>query len=214
MKTSEVFILRKCDVPKVSEFHARRKKRIFKLGEEVIIVKHEDIINSDLLYFYVTIVDNKIANSVLSTEPRWEFHLCPKYEFVDFYRNNRKVNFNPESQEEEREMLLENMKIEQVVIGKVEGMALKVALQKLIKDGDLPDASIEKEDGKAYLVKDGSVIDLTGEDFANKVKQYLEGRTINSLQSNKLIYKIATTLGMVESITLTKAKNTLDDILG
>lgn len=108
--------------------------------------------------------------------------------------------------------MLDGFKIAEVTLGDINDVALEVAVEGMAKS--LDGVTIKKKGTKTYLVKDGSTIELNGEEFQSMVANYIKGKTVSELRSNNSMYQLITKLGLVQKITLEKETGDLSAIFG
>jgi len=181
---------------------------IFEIFGVRTMLSHIEYKDRDLFFIHVDLDDTIIKNVFITMTKRFD------YDLVEMRDPRGITSYSSEITEKERGMIttkLVGMKISEVsLMEEVKGIALRVAIEGIINSGVLGDAKIEKEDGKAYLVKGGKVQELTGAGFAEKAEKFLVGKTLeeieaisnNSKRKDHIMVKLIEGLNMIQAIKL------------
>jgi len=176
---------------------------IFEIYGIRTMLSYAEYIENDIFYIHVNLDDNKAKNIFISPTKRFDYELAE-------LRDEKSITSHKSEiiEKEEIEMIskLAGFKIEEVLLkDEIKGIALRVAVESIVNSGALgPDARIEKEDGKAYLVKGGDVEELTGEGFKEKANKFLIGKTLEEIEaiSNNMKRKDHIMVKLIEGLDL------------
>jgi len=153
------------------------------------------------LFIYVT--ETYFAISLIE---KFEYALLSSMNLVEVYEH-----YKWEFPQEKKEMF-NNFVIEDVVFGEVNEVALETAVEKIASD--LQGVEIKTKNDKTYLVKDGSAIELNGDEFIALVEKYVKGKTVNALSKNREMFTLIKNLGIIKEVKLTSKDSGLSSIFG
>lgn len=174
------------------------------------MLRYTDFLCEEVFYIHVNLIDNEVKDFFISPTKRFDYIFVDERHPIGI--TNEKTEINEKEIDEMIAKLL-NFKIEEVELKEeIKGIALKVAVEGLITSGVLGDARIEKEDGKAYLVKGGEVEELTGDGFKEKAHKFLIGKTLEELESisnnskrkDHILMKLIEGLDLIQGVKLKK----------
>lgn len=143
---------------------------------------------------------------IVARAKKFEYSLVREKKLIDFY--NEKGLKTPK----ERNNMFSNYKITSVKLGEINDIALECAVEKIADQ--LKNAEIRTKGDKTFLVQNGTVVELTGEEFSKQMTEYMVGKTVFSVRNSKTMSTIIENLGIIEEVTLVKQKDSLSSILG
>jgi len=142
----------------------------------------------------------------ISLSERFEYNLFSSMNLIEVYHHN-----DWDFPKEKRDMF-SNFKITNVEFGEVSDVALETAVEKIA--GNLKGVEIKTKADKTYLVKDGSAIELNGEEFISLVDAYVKGKTVSGLSRNSEMFTLIKNLGIIKKVTLESKGGDLSSIFG
>jgi len=181
---------------------------VFGLKTRLNIIEYN---KSDIFYIHLNIDGSQATDAFISPVKRFDYELVEMRTEDTITSHESKI-----IEKEEIEMIskLAGFRIEDVTLkDEIKGIALRVAVESIVNSGALgPDARIEKEDGKAYLVKGGDVEELTGEGFKEKASKFLIGKTLEEIEAisnnmkrkDHIMVKLIEGLDLIQGVTLKK----------
>jgi len=203
---SEIYLLTGTSA---DQFIIRRTKQfyVFLIFGHQCKISIEKALKGNNLYFHVTRdAEGDIHRIQIDTRKRFEFQGIKLQLLQDVYKK-----LKLKTPKEERNMFA-NHKITKVEFAEINDVALEAAVEKVA--ANLSGVEIRTKGDETYLVKDGTVIQLNGEDFLNLVKDYVVGKTISELTRNNEMYTLIKTLGIIKSATVEKDASSLSSIFG
>ncbi len=209
MNESEIYVIERSEL---SLFIVKVNKKTYKIK----IFDKENLVSKSLvdlaskIYIHVERVGEVIVKVIFDQVMRWDYGF-DESQCVSLVKRYKQLNLKTPWEENE---MFRNYTIESIEVGEINPIALRVAVEDLIKNNQLSGVTIEKDGDKAVLVKGSSVIDLAGEEFAEKVKQYAKGKTLTALGEKPVMLALIKSLGLIKSVTLVKEDNTLTDLIG
>ncbi len=163
---------------------------ILQIFDHKVMIEYNDVYKYDNFYVHTDIKDNIAIQVTVLPFRKFEYQLVDKMSpqglksSGDISSSRIRVYEKKEKKEKEISKMINTImdyKITTVDLKEVHGIALKVAIDNIIKSGILGDARIEKDDGKVYLVLGSSVQEITGTGFSGKAEKFLVGKTLTQL---------------------------------
>lgn len=209
MISSEIFVISRQDFD-LFVIKTNRVTYKVKIFDKEFNVKKELVDGQSRIYVHIEKAGTKIQKLFIDQIMRWEFNFDEEKcrDLISYYKQSKL-----KTPWEENEMF-RNYTVESIEVGEVHPIALKAAIENLIKSGQLQGVTIEKEGEQHFLVKGSSVIALESKEFAVKVEEYVKGKMVKNLGENAVMLAIVKGLGLIKSVTLTKKENSLAEILG
>lgn len=203
---SEVYVL---SLNAADQFIIRTTKQFYVFlifGHQCKISINKALKGNNLFFHITRDVEGDINKIQADTKRRFEFQGVKLQMLSEEYRK-RKLK----TPKEERAMFT-NYKITSVEFAEINEVALEAAMEKLA--GQMDGVEIKAKGEKTYLVKDGTAIELNGEEFVAMVKKYVIGKTEAELTRNTSMYNLIKTLGIVKSATVERDESSLSSIFG
>jgi len=183
---------------------------IFELFGIKTMLSYVEYGEHEKFFIHVRLDDDTPKDLFISHTKRFDHELVTMRNPIGITSEKTEIT---DKEEEEMIAKLVGFKIEEVTLKEdIKGIALKVAVESIINSGVLGDARIEKEDGKAYLVRGGDVEELTGEGFKEKAQKFLSGKTLEELEAisnntkrkDHVMMKLIEGLDLIQEIKLKK----------
>jgi hypothetical protein len=188
---------------------------IFSIFNNQCMIASEILDTTDILFFHAETLDRKVSNVIIDVERRLDFDMATEFNLTESYML-KGIEFPNKNQinncNKEEFLMFENYKITNIEFGEINPVALETAIEEL--SADLEGVSLKEKDGKTYIVKEGTAIELDSEEFQSQVQKYVIDKTMSELKKSPAMYKLITKLGIIKTVALTKVEDNLAAIFG